>query len=98
MYNDVLEFAKRINNGRTVQDVFLHLTSEVGELSDEIAVKYGIIDGEPGKDGIFGEAVDIIAAALDLIYVDNPDITEEDVLEYLHTKLQKWESKACQGQ
>ncbi len=94
MYNEVLPYAKRINNGRTVDDVFRHLTSEVGELSDEISIKYGIIDAEPGKDGVFGEAVDIIAAVLDLIYVDNPDVTEEDILEYLRTKLQKWESKA----
>ena len=94
MFKDVLEVAKRIDNDRTVQDIFLHITSEVGELSDEIAIKYGLSKEQPGKDGIFGEAVDIIASVLDLIYIDNPDVTEEEIVAYLRLKLAKWESKA----
>jgi hypothetical protein len=92
MYSETVEVAKRVKDGRTVRDVMEFLVSEVGELSDEIAIKYGISNKEPGKDGVFGEAVDVIAAALDLIFVDDPTKTEEDVVDYLRLKLQKWEN------
>ena len=92
MYDEVVEVAKRVNDGRTVQDVLGFVVAEVGELAEEVGIKYGISPKEPGKDGVFGEAVDILAAVMDLIYVDNPNVTEEEVLEYLRVKLNKWEN------
>ena len=91
MIDETLLRSKRINNGRTVTDVMCTVAEEVGELATEVRIKYGQSYKEPGKDGIQGEAIDAIAALIDLIFVNNPDITKEEILRYLDYKLNKWE-------
>lgn len=88
--------SKRIVNGRTVKDVMCSVSEEVGELATEVRIKYGQSYKEPGKDGIQGEAIDAIAAILDLMYVDNPSITKEEILRTLDYKLNKWELQESQ--
>ena len=91
MIDETLARSKRIKNGRSCQDVLSSVMEEVGELATEVRIKYGQSYKEPGKDGIQGEAIDAIAAIIDLMYVDNPDITKEEILRYLDYKLNKWE-------
>lgn len=69
-----------------------HLVEEVGELSQEVVIKQGDSYKKEGVDGILGEAVDVILCALDLIRVDNPTITEEEITEVVVSKLLKWKN------
>jgi hypothetical protein len=79
---------------RTKSEVFLSLVEEVGELATELSVDSGYSKKPEGKDGITGEAVDVIICALDLIWVHNHSTTEEELEKYLgeiiKTKLAKW--------
>lgn len=83
----VRSYSDRIENGRTTNDIFRFLLLEVGELRDEIS------GTDPGPDGIAGEAVDVILCALDLIYKNNPEWTDQDILEYARKKCDKWANK-----
>jgi hypothetical protein len=80
----VRPFALGIKNGRTKHDALRHLKSEVFELEDELE---GTGDG---ADGVVGEAVDVIACALDIIVLERPDITDEEVAHILKLKCEKW--------
>lgn len=78
---------------RTSLQVLAKLMEEVGELSVEILKKDGFKEGEEGKDGILGEAVDVAQCALDLIFLNYPDITPEEVKQIVTLKLDKWVRK-----
>lgn len=87
----ILSFSRRIKNTRTPLSVFNHLEGEAEELLAEVFAKKW---GDPaGPDGILGECIDIINCAVDLIYLDNPDITEEEITAVILKKCQKWEAK-----
>lgn len=91
----VATYSDQIDDGRTLSEVFNHMGTEMSELRDEIAATFGT--RAPGPDGIFGEAIDIIACALDLIRLERPDATPEEldaeVNAYMHRKCQKWVDK-----
>src|SRR5688572_33439430 len=55
---------------RTRYEVFTSLTEEVGELATEVAIAEGYSRKPVGKDGVVGEAIDVIVCALDMIFVD----------------------------
>jgi len=84
-------FSDRVKNGRTIDDVLNHTMEELGELATEVKITNGKSYKQPGKDGIVGESIDIILCALDMIYIDNPSVTEEDILRIALTKCEKWE-------
>lgn len=92
MIKQVFEVSKAVPN-RTINNVFMSLSEEVGELATEISIQDGYSTKPVGKDGIIGESVDVIACALDLIWVHNPEITEEEIMELLSKKLKKWKEK-----
>lgn len=89
--NDLIQlvrsYSDRIDNGRMPADIFEYLHDEVNELEAEV---YGY---EPGPDGIPGEAIDVILCALDLIYKNNPEWTDKDILDYAQKKCEKWAKK-----
>lgn len=85
----ILEASRRIINSRTVYSVNKHLQGEADELDYEVFLT--VSGAEAGKDGILGEAVDVILCAVDLIYKDNPNITKEEILAKVKEKLDKWE-------
>lgn len=80
-------------NDRTKYSVLASITSELGELADEVNIQQGYSYKQPGEDGIVGEAVDIIASAIDLIRLAKPEITEEEICEIAKRKCDKWISK-----
>lgn len=80
----------QFDKNRTLQDVLGTVMEEVGELSTEIGIKSGFKNRKPGKDGIVGEAVDGIIALLDIIYLEKPDITNEELLQLTKNKCHKW--------
>lgn len=53
----------------------------MGETAIEVNIIHG--DSKPGPDGVIGEALDTIAALLDLIYVVNPNVTEKQLVQIL---------------
>lgn len=84
----VRHFAAAIRNGRSLHDISRHLESEHMELKEEL---YLIDEGKsPGPDGVVGESVDIIACALDAIFVHAPETTNEQICEILLRKCEKW--------
>jgi len=84
----VRQFSKKIQNGRTILDAARHTESELVELYDEIEKKAQGMP--PGPDGIVGEALDIIACALDVIFVEAPETTNEEICATLLRKCEKW--------
>ena len=79
MIKIVLAASRLAEHPRTQKDVLMCLTEEVGELATEIAIVDGFKDREPSEDGIVGEAVDVILAALDIIALTRPEITEKEL-------------------
>lgn len=77
---------------RSRYDVLSKMMEEVGELAQEVGIKEGYQKRKPGKDGVLGEAVDVIITALDLIFIDNPNIERMEVIDVLNKKLEKWKS------
>ena len=98
LIDTVLEFSKRINDGRGRYYVLAKCQEELGELSTEVAVAEGDGYKTKGKDGVVGEAMDAILAILDLIYIDNPDITKEELIGIAIDKCTKWENKVIESQ
>lgn len=82
---------------RTNYQVLAQLMQEVGELAQEVEIKEGFIRKFPGEDGILGEAVDVITCALDLIWLNSPNLTNEEIEEIIEStmkqKLEKWKHK-----
>lgn len=91
----VMEFADRIKNGRDKVSILEAVEEEVIELREEVYLDTNGI--APGSDGIFGEAIDVIVSALDLIRQERPDISveelEREIDAYARVKCRKWEIK-----
>ena len=86
----VRHFAKEIQNGRSLGDIHRHGQREMVELNDEIlAIKYPE-QFTPGPDGVVGEAIDVMACMLDLIFVEAPETTNEEICAILLRKCEKW--------
>lgn len=81
--------------GRTLQDILTHLVTEVGELATEIQIQDGKSYKVEGKDGIVGEAVDVIACALDIIHTAEPKFNDLDLRVIMRRKLKKWKETQC---
>lgn len=87
VFGVAVRYCDAIKDGRTQDNMLTYLKDEVDELTDEVA-------GAQGTDGITGEAIDVIACAVDLIRSDNPNDTitelEERMARYMATKCEKW--------
>lgn len=93
LVNEVLKVSSTFENNRTTKSIIEHLKSEIDELDIEVKIFNNELPAPHGVDGIVGEAIDCILCLLDLIYVDNPDITEHQLTEIANKKLAKWVSK-----
>jgi hypothetical protein len=98
----ILETSARIKNHRNPQDVLMTVVEEVGELSTEIAIVTGHKKREPGVDGVLGETLDVIIAAVDILHLLlgkeggqielKPEEIEHLCIVYAQRKLDKWEA------
>jgi hypothetical protein len=79
---DAAKLADKYHSSRTTSTILNHAMSELGETAIEINIVKGE-NSQPGPDGIIGEALDTIAALLDLIYVVNPNIKEYEVVKII---------------
>lgn len=93
--NRIFAVSDEIENGRTVSDILKYAMTEFGELAEEVIIDEGRSYKEPGKDGIVGEALDLIACAVDMIRKQAPHLTEAELLEIIEPKLQKWKEKSA---
>lgn len=86
---DIVRFyASYIQNGRTIADAARHAGLELVELQEEIDKKER---GEvAGPDGVIGEAIDVLACALDIIFVEAPNMSNAHIAEILFSKCNKW--------
>lgn len=91
----ILKTCVRLNNGRTYGTILDHAKGEMVEL--EIEVNKFLNEQEPGKDGIVGEAIDVILCMVDLIYQKNPTISKEYLYMLICEKLDKWERLYADG-
>lgn len=89
----ILNASWEVIDGRSKYYVLSKVGEEFGELSTEVGIVMGDSYKEPGKDGVVGEAVDMIISALDLIYLENPEIKEEELIAIAIPKLEKWKAK-----
>lgn len=89
----IWETSKRIRDHRNKYKVYAKAGEEMGELSQEIMIDEGDHYKEPGKDGVIGEAIDVIICMGDMIYQQDPEITEQEVLAIAERKLNKWIEK-----
>lgn len=85
----ILNVCARINNGRTLTTIMNHAEGEMVELKEELS-KF-LSDQPEGKDGVVGEAIDVMLCMVDLIYTRNPTISKEHVYSLVCDKLEKWE-------
>lgn len=75
---------------RTLYEVLAYLMQEAGELATEISIGEGFLNRPQGKDGIIGEAVDVILCALDIAWLNGA--TPEDIQSIVVKKLEKWKN------
>ncbi len=81
-------YAAQIRNGRSLEDIGKAFAEESGELSEEIALV--VAGGEPGPDGILGEAMDTAQCAIDAVLKAYPGITNQQIRTMMVAKCQKW--------
>lgn len=89
--------ADHFHKSRTRNSVMNATTAELGELAEEVNIAEGASYKEPGPDGVKGEGVDMIIAGLDLLYVDDPNVTEAELIAIAKPKLEKWIAKIMQA-
>lgn len=90
MIDLVFKTADEVPAGRESRDILTSLVEEVGELSTEIGIQSGHTGKTPGPDGILGESIDVILCALDMIRINYPDVTKEDITKIAEKKCAKW--------
>lgn len=94
LITETFKYSDQINNNRNTFYVLSKCIEELGELSEEVQIAAGVSYKQPGKDGIVGEAIDLITCALDIIRITHPELTEEDIVAIAIPKLEKWKQKA----
>lgn len=93
LFDLVRNYSKIIIDNRTRDDVLTHTMEELGELATECKIANGRSYKTAGPDGIVGEAIDGILCNLDMIYVENPDLTEDEFNSMVKAKCEKWYQK-----
>ena len=94
LVTEIFNYSDQIHNGRDMFYVLAKCTEELGELSEEVQTASGVSYKTPGKDGVVGEAIDLITCALDMIRITHPELTEEELIAIAIPKMEKWKEKA----
>lgn len=69
LFDNIIAYSNDIKNDRTIDTVILSNIEELGELSSEVYVKVFGSYKQKGKDGVLGEAIDLLSSIVDLSYV-----------------------------
>jgi len=79
---------KNTDGLRTNKYVYGKISEEFHEVHEEILVSNGFLNQAPGKDGILGEAMDLLISAIDLFALNTQnDKTPSDVEKLLFTHI-----------
>lgn len=84
--------SEQINDNRGCPAVLAHAMEELGELAKEVAIEHLSSPKKPEKDGIVGESLDAIICLVDMLYVHNPTLSEQDLIALANKKLAKWKA------
>lgn len=94
--DDIIEIVKgysdKIKNDRKPIEIALQVSSETGELMDE--VRRSEVAGfykKPGVYGVIGEGCEVIISVLDLLF--KKGYTEKDITDTIRKKCEKWYNK-----
>lgn len=94
LVNEILYTSTQVENGRNIQDILTHAMTELGELAQEVQIAEGKSYKPVGSDGIVGEALDVIACMVDIIYIHYGILVNEDyMVSLIKPKLEKWKQK-----
>ncbi len=95
-FDKTIAVGNRIHDGRTPQDVMISLVSEVGELAEEVNIRFSTRATYKlaGPDGVIGESVDVILCVMDLLHLAHPDLTHDELMGIANVKLAKWYNKS----
>lgn len=99
LVSEIIKTSIQVQNTRNIQDVLTHATTELGELAQEVQIAGGKSYKQPGPDGVVGEALDVIACMIDMIYIHYGVLADEEYLVSLvKPKMEKWKEKSKQVQ
>lgn len=93
LFGTVREVSGGVSTDRTPELVLTKSIEELGELSREIMIARGYDDRVIGDDGVIGEAIDVVITMFDIIYLTNPNISEEELVEIAKRKTNKWKAR-----
>lgn len=92
MIEEILKVSQIVKDNRQPLQVLAKVMEEIGELSQEVNIHEGFVRKEKGgADGVTGEAIDAIISLIDLIYLYEPHISKEEILQITNNKLAKWQ-------
>lgn len=93
-FKEVEAACKIVGNTKADQLAIMSAVSEeTGELATEIRIAAGMKPGPAGKDGVVGEAIDVILAALDIIHSELGSLDQQEIAKRAIPKLTKWVMK-----
>lgn len=75
---------------RTPIKVLLSALTELGETAEEALIEAGASYKTAGPDGFVGECLDTVATLLDAVHVAAPNMTEQEIVQFLQGKMIKW--------
>ena len=94
LVSEIIKNCIQVENQRDIQDILTHAMTELGELAQEVQIASGKSYKQEGSDGIVGEALDVIACMVDMIYVHyGVSANEEYMISLMKSKLEKWKQK-----
>lgn len=89
----VEDACKIVGNTKADQrDILASATEELGEVAVEIKIAHGLKKGPGGKDGIVGEAIDLMLCAADVIHSELGSLDNDQVKQIIMNKLAKWQA------
>lgn len=99
LVTEIINTSIQVQNTRNIQDILIHAMTELGELAQEVQIAEGNSYKQAGPDGVVGEALDVIACMVDMIYIHYGILANEEYLiSLMKPKLEKWKEKAKQVQ
>lgn len=71
IFKEVKVVSDVIKNGRNATNIVMKSLTELGELAEEVSVKYNKSEYKAGSDdGILGEATDVLICLFDLLITE----------------------------
>ena len=94
LISEIVKTSIQVQNQRSIDDVLIHAMTELGELAEEVQIAQGNSYKQSGPDGVIGEALDVIACMVDVIYLYGGVLADEEhMLSVIRPKLEKWKEK-----